>query len=68
MTPWGWEFRIGESSSERLYDVLWTENLLNGEWLRLGTSRTGNGTGLLLSVTNRVDRAKGYYRTRVRLP
>ncbi len=61
------EFVIMPSSSNRLYDVYWRTNLLNGEdWNAIQLGIPGTGSNLILRITNEVA-GRVYYRGSVRL-
>lgn len=55
------------TSSDRVYDLIWTTNLVgNITWTRLGLNKPGTGGAVVLSVTN--SGSTGYYRTMVTFP
>ncbi len=67
-SPNFWEFTVSGSSTERLYGVYWSTNLVTGPWSSDGTLKTGTGVDLLLQVTNAPARNSTFYRTGVSLP
>jgi hypothetical protein len=64
--PQAWSVRIDPAYTDRLYDVIWSSNLLDSGWWHEGYDRAGTGGGMSLSVTNASP--VRFYRASVRMP
>jgi hypothetical protein len=62
-----WQFTVPVTSTDRLYTVQWSTNLLLGAWTNSGISSPGNGADLMLSFSNAPSVPKAYYRLGVQL-
>ncbi len=59
------QVQLGQTSTQRVYDLFATTNLLADEWQTLSTNVTGTGSNLTLAVTNQMDNMK--FRGQVRM-
>jgi subtilisin-like proprotein convertase family protein len=61
-----WQLTINPSSSARIYDVYWNEDLIGTNWVPFNLDVPGTGSPMILTITNEVPIR--FYRTGAKLP
>ncbi|MBN1673348.1 MAG: VWA domain-containing protein [Kiritimatiellae bacterium] len=65
----GWQFTVDNTLTDRVYDVWWCTNLVEGNWQKVNLDRTGTGGEITLTVTNDPSaRPNCFYSTGVTRP